>query len=229
MTLNTTDGGCRKPFLEEFLQDGGSIDRIYEHPKFRKKLRGFCYRFHFRVFKGAYGPEDLYQDTCVKVWKSRFELLRPGNIMTERDFFGWLFVVTRNQFYSRLREFKRLRRSGLSFDDTSVEDLDVAAPDEDHEAGDIFKYFLEFIEQYPEGCRHMIKLWLEDYSFREIAEKLRDTPFACSHVTVRNWVTAAIDAFKVSLGVKPPETAAPSTGTTKKRVRVRNFQQSIAG
>jgi len=148
--------------------------------------------------------------------------------MSERDFFGWLFVVTRNQYYSRLREFNRLRRSGLSFDDTPIEDLEVAAPDDDHEAGDIFKYFLEFIEQYPEGCRHMIKLWLEDYSFREIAQKLRDTPFACSHVTVRNWVTAAIGAFRESLGVEPPE-ATPQTGTTRKRVRVRNFQQSIAG
>jgi DNA-directed RNA polymerase specialized sigma24 family protein len=149
--------------------------------------------------------------------------------MSEKDFFNWLFVVTRNQYFSRLRKFNRLRKDGLSFDDTPIEELEVAAPDDDHEGNDLFKHFLSFIEQYPEACRRVIGLWLEDNSYRQIAKKLQTTPFECSHVTARNWVTAAIDAFRASLGVEPPETATPQTGTTKKSLRVQEFKRSVAG
>jgi hypothetical protein len=149
--------------------------------------------------------------------------------MSEKDFFNWLFVVTRNQYFSRLRKFNRLRKDGLSFDDTPIEELEVAAPDDDHEGNDLFKHFLSFIEQYPEACRRVIGLWLEDNSYRQIAKKLQTTPFECSHVTARTPPPPPTHPFRASLGVEPPETATPQTGTTKKSLRVQEFKRSVAG
>lgn len=227
---NNTDPECGKTFLQQFIDGHGSIEQIYHYPKFRKKLRGFCYRYNFQHFKQAYGPEDLYQDACVKVWYRRAELLKPGNVMTEQEFFNWLFVVTRNHYYSRVRQINRARKNGLLFDDTPIEDLDIIAPDEDYEGGEIFKRFLEFIEQYSEARQYVIRLWLECNSYRDIAEELqRTTPFRCSHVTASNWTTAALNAFRESLSATPAQPAAQRTGTRIKSIRVRNLKRSIAG
>ena len=146
--------------------------------------------------------------------------------MSEKELFNWLFVVTRNQYCSKWRQFKK--HFGGSLDGTPIEELNIAAPDADHEGSDILKRFLSFIEQYSESRQRVIRLWLEQNTLRDIAKALQHTPFQCSHVTVSNWVSAAINAFRESLGVESPETAAPPI-EVEKRVRVRNLKQSIAG
>jgi len=218
MTLHRTDGESVKPFPQKFVDGLGSIDSLYQYPKFRTKLRGYCYSFSFKAFNGTCDPEDLYQDVCVKVWKRRSELLKPGNIMNEEEFFGWLFILTRNHYFSRLRQLKTLRKYGFVRDDTPVEEIDVAAPDDGSEGSYFLRRFLGFIEQYTDARQLALKLWLEGYSYREIEEKLRGTSSCYSHVTVRNWVTASLDAFRKSVGVASPEKTVSVSGTRHKRV-----------
>lgn len=228
MSIRTTDGES-KLFPQKFVDGCGSIDELYRHPKFRKKLRSFCYRYHFRVFAGTYGPEDLYQDSCLKVWKCRSKFLKPGNIMNEEEFFGWLFMVTRSQYYSRIRQLNRLRNNGLSPADTPIEELEIAAPDEGNERKYFLNRFLDFIEQYPEERQSVLKFWLQGYSYREVAMMLKSTSFKCSHVTIGNWVTASLDAFRKSLGAEISQPTVAVSGAETKHVVVPRFHQSVAG
>ncbi|HKU76870.1 MAG TPA: sigma-70 family RNA polymerase sigma factor [Pyrinomonadaceae bacterium] len=212
-----TDGN---PFLQQFVDSQGSIDRLYEFHKFQKRLIRYCNRFCFKIFHGAYGPEDLFQEALIKVWKYRSELLKPGNIMTEREFFGWLFVLTMRLHYSRVRQFRKNRLR----DSNPFEELDIPASDDDTEAKYFLRRFLGFITRYPEVHQAVIKLWLQGYTYRDIEDKLKGTPSSCSHVTVGNWVKTSIDEFKKSVGIQLPETTLPISGT--KRVGV---GRSIAG
>lgn len=227
MTIGTTDGESVALFLEQFADGFRSIDEFYEHPVIQRKLRSFCYSFPFRDFGDAYGPEDLYQDACMKLWKCRSKLVKPGNIMSEQGFFCWLFVLTRNQYYSRRRQLNRLGNHGWLHDETPIEDLVIAAPDDGKEGKYFLNRFLSFIKQYPEERRHVLKLWLQGYSYREIEKRLKGTPFRCSHVTVRNWVMASLDAFKLSLD--EVELATHVSGSKASFAAVSHFHQTVAG
>ena len=221
MSRNITDGESDHPFLKRFDNGHGSIDGLYEYPEFRKKLGIICQHFSFNLFDGTYGRDDLYQDVCIKVLKSERKLLKPGNIVNETDFYGWLFVVTRNQYLSRVRYFSK---NGLVRDASPVEDLDVPATDDDTEGRYFLKRFLRFLKRYPVVQRTVVRLWLQGYSYREIEKKFQGTTSSCSHVTVGNWVHAILDDFRKSLGFGLP-TVSPS-GTTTKTVGV---GRSIAG
>ncbi len=148
--------------------------------------------------------------------------------MNEEEFFGWLFIVTRSQYYSRIRQLNRLRNNGLSPADAPVEELDIAAPDEGNEGKYFLNRFLDFIQRYPEERQRVLTLWLQGYSYREIEMKLKGASFKCSHVTVGNWVTASLDAFGKSIGVERQPTVAVS-GTETRHVVVPHLHQSVAG
>jgi RNA polymerase sigma factor (sigma-70 family) len=178
------------------------IDALFREPQLVKKLRSFCWRFSFRCFHGVYGPEDLYQDVLIKVWKHRDKLAGPGNILSERDFQSWLFVVTRNQYLSRVRQnAKTCKRSDEQFEDGEL------TTDKDNSEKYFLRHFLDFIEGYSEPRQLSIRFWLEDYSYREIASMLRGRNVLCSYVTVRNWIMNAIDDFRRTLEVFDTEPA----------------------
>src|SRR6185312_1456734 len=153
--------------------------------QFQKRLKNFCRNHDFSYFAGSYSAEDLYQDTCLKVFKYRSTLVAPGNILGERDFWRWLFIVTRNQYYNRVRQLNRPQKSGWSRCDKSVEELDAPAAEVDYDKQHFLHRFLDFIRGYPKQRQHAIRMWLEGHSYREIAAKL-DSNERRSHVTVRS-------------------------------------------
>jgi len=179
-----------------------SIDALLSEPRFVKKLRGFCHRFSFRCFYGSYESEDLYQDVVMKVWAHKDQLAEPGNILSERDLWAWLFVVTRNQYYNRVRRNSRIRKRS----DVLIEDVEVATETEYSEKY-YLDHFLDFIEGYSESKQLSIRFWLEDYSYREIASMLHGRNVQCSHVTVRTWIMNAVDDFRRTLEAFDTESA----------------------
>lgn len=178
------------------------IDALFREPHFVKRLRGFCYRFSFRCFHGSYGPDDLYQDVLVKIWKHRDKLAAPGNILSERDFRSWLFVVARNQYYSRVRQNSKTSKRC----DKQIEDVELTEEPDNSEKY-FLEHFLDFIQGYSESRQLSIRFWLEDYSYREIANMLRGRNVQCSYVTVRSWVMNAVDDFRRTLGLFDTESA----------------------
>lgn len=184
-----------------------AIGSLLNNDAFRKCLRTICARFNFNRFAGCYSAEDLYQDTCLKVWNYRSKLAKPGNILSEQDFRGWLFVVTRNQYCNRVRQLNRLQARGCSRHDIPIDEIDLTAPEHSQEGKYLLNRFLDFIAGYSESRQWTIRLWLQGYSYREIATKLTSLDERCSHVTVANWIAKAIDAFRRTLEAYDTEPA----------------------
>jgi len=159
-------------------------------------LRRYCRRFDFRCFRGVYGPDDLCQDLWLTIWKHRDELDAPENILSERDLESWFFVVSRNHYLNRVRQNAK---AGTRVD-VDIEDIEIPMEDDYSD-----KYFLsrfhDFIQRYSESRQLSIQLWLEGFSYREIAAMLHDRDVQCSYVTVRSWITNVLDDFRRTLEV----------------------------
>ncbi len=182
------------------------IGSLLGNAQFRRRLLTFCRSRDFSMFSGSYSAEDLYQDTCLKVFKCRSDLVAAGNILGEHDFWGWLFIVTRNQYYNRVRQFKKGENNGWFRCEKSVEDLDKASTEYDYEGQHLLSRFRDFIKGYSDRRQRAITLWLQGYSSREIVAKL-ESEVRCSHVTVWHWIKIAVDDFRRTLEAYETEPA----------------------
>src|SRR4051812_11892825 len=97
--------------LKRYILKLRSIDDLQRHPKFCQLLRADCYRFNFANFGEVYDPEDLYQDSFMKVNKSGHKLQIEGNILNEEEFAKWLYVVVRNVLRSKDKQLNKARRN----------------------------------------------------------------------------------------------------------------------
>jgi RNA polymerase sigma factor (sigma-70 family) len=187
------------------LRDGlRSIDDFFEMIDFARWLRIFCYRYDFTVIDKSYGPEDLFQDCYIKVLESVLKL-EPDNTPNVCAFYGWLKTLVYRTFLDKLRASNKAQNHEWFRSDEPVETFDIPAPDVDYDGKCFLSLFLQFIKDLPSEHQRAIKLWLEDDSYREIAETLNDEGIECSHVTVRNWVIASLDGFKENLGLQKPD------------------------
>ncbi|HKU76868.1 MAG TPA: sigma-70 family RNA polymerase sigma factor [Pyrinomonadaceae bacterium] len=177
------------------------IDALMNEPRVRRQLKEFCSRFDFRPFGGAYDVEDLYQDVWIKVWQYREKLARSGNVLSERQFAGWLFVVVRNYYCKQIRKLKVHRWSRSA---QPIETIEQATDDNSYNRI-LLRQFLEFIKRYPKPNRRAIRLWLEDNTYREIAIILSNQGAFCSHVTIGSWIVNAIAEFRRTVEVYDTE------------------------
>ncbi len=212
---NTAEEDFRS-ILQRFFDGRGTIDEILGHEHFTRWLREWRNGLDFRVFHGKYDRDDIHQDIWVKMWEMGPTLRRPDNIRPEADFieddfFNWMRVLGRNHYFSKLRFYRTLTREGLR-SDQRVEEVQVPARQTNPEAKALLDRFVTFVKDgdYPDACKCAVGLWLEDYSFRDIADVLtgkgvlnsKGEPF--THVTIRNWVMAVIRDFRKSRGLPTP-------------------------
>jgi DNA-directed RNA polymerase specialized sigma24 family protein len=196
--------------LEMFILKLRSIDDLQAHTRFGQLLRDDCYRFNFRNFGEVYGPEDLYQDSFMKVRKSGRKLQIEGNILNEEEFAKWLYVVVRSVLRSKDKQLNKPRRNGFVPCDKSSEELDRPAPDIDYDGKYYLNLFLDFISDYPEEHQRAIWLHLTGFSLRETKEILNEEiqskdGIHVSYGTIRNWEIAIFKAFKERLRLHVPK------------------------
>lgn len=192
--------------LEELRNGQRSVDDFLELFDFEGWLRNCVYQYDFRCFDGSYGPEDLREVSRRKVHEGAPKL-ETANTPNKRAFYGWVKVLVHRTFLDALRAHKKPQNNGLSRSYEPVEIVDFRAlpPDVLYERKELFRRFIAFIEDYPEGHRLAIMLWLEGESLRAIAKALDERDIECSYGAVRLWVNEILDAFKVRLGLKSPE------------------------
>jgi DNA-directed RNA polymerase specialized sigma24 family protein len=197
MTENSGEGSFFSIFQR--CKDGReSIDAILGQETFTNRLRDLVRNRDFGIFNGKYDRDDLYQDICLKFWEMESMLQISGNILTEKEFFDWLFVVVRNHYYSMIRKHIAQKRDGLR-SDKPVEEFLTLAHEVDFEAEVFLSQFLKFTEKYPEEWQWAVDLWLNNFSYRDMEEILRGEGIQCTYGTIRNWVTSIIEDFKRSL------------------------------
>lgn len=191
--------------LLRWLQEGcESNDEIPGREIFEARIRIFIHKHDFKVFHGKYDLEDFRQDIYVRLLELAHKLKIPDNILTEDDFFRWLFVVVNNHYYSMLRRHAAQKRDRLR-SDKPLEEVHIPAYAVDFEASMFFSRFSKFVETYPEKWRRATFLWLDGSSYRDVAEILNGEGVQCTHAAVRNWVMAIIGAFRKTLELPPPQ------------------------
>ena len=193
--------------LEQFVHKRRSTDDLQEHPDFQSMLREICFKkFIFKRFNGVYGPEDLYQDSSIKVMKSAHTLQVPDNVLDEEGFKKWLFVVVYTTFCSKYRQLVRAPETVFVPCEDSEAEMAVEASYSDLDGKYYLGLFLDFIKPYPEEHQRAVKLSLMGFSLRQIAEKISvEGETAVCHGTINNWVEAIYADFRENLGVKSPE------------------------
>jgi DNA-directed RNA polymerase specialized sigma24 family protein len=191
--------------LEMYILKLRSIDDLQRHPKFCQMLRDNCYRFNFKNFGEVYDPEDLYQDSFMKVNKAGRKLQIEGNILNEAEFAKWLYVVVRSVLRSKDKQLNKARRNKCVRCDKPSEDLNRPAPEIDYDGKYYLSLFLDFTKGHPEEHQRAMQLWLTNFSLREIKEILSDEGYNVSYGTIRNWEDAILKAFKERLGLQTPK------------------------
>lgn len=191
--------------LREVREGRMSVEDFLRLIEFEKWLAIFCYRYDFRIFEGKYGPEDLQQDSRRKVVKA-VPALELDNTPSEAAFFCWLKTLVFHTYLDELRRQGKALKHGWVRSDEPVEGLTVTAPEDDFDGKYFLSRFLKFIKIYPPERQFAVMLWLmEDHSYREIKEILAAEGVTVSHVTVGNWISGSLDAFRKSLGLPNPK------------------------
>jgi RNA polymerase sigma factor (sigma-70 family) len=206
--MTTTSNNCPEGKFTELhreLRNGRrSIDNFLSILEVKKRLSGFCNKYDFAIFDGAYSVEDLLCESFEKVRKSAPKL-KPENTPNECAFLGWLKTVVHNTFLDARRKLNKLKNHGQSRSDNPSDLLDAPTPEVGYDGKYFLARFLKFIERFPEAHQHAAEYWLAGCSYREIAEALADEGIPdCCHGTARNWVKAMLKAFKEDLGDEPP-------------------------
>jgi DNA-directed RNA polymerase specialized sigma24 family protein len=210
---NARSEGDFRGLLQEFLDGLRSIDDLVASSEFKKKLRIFCYSFHF-IAGWTFGPEDLIEESSRKVLLKAHKLSRY-NTPNEYAFFGWLNTLVRNTFLDELRKYER--REGVVVQiDQPLEELEIAAPGENLEGKQFLNLFLKFVEPYSDTRKHVLALWLQGCSYSEIQKDLiRMGGPKVSRVTIGNWVNNTLHDFRRNLGV--PDPAPQRKGLAKQK------------
>jgi DNA-directed RNA polymerase specialized sigma24 family protein len=192
--------------IQEFHDGLRSRQDLVTHAESERWMRIFSYKYSYDSPGWMFGPDDLYCEARMNV-VSKMHTLSRENTPNERAFVCWLKTVVRSTFVDELRKYKA--RGGALEQVDILELLNIRAPDENLEAKDLLKRFLNFIEIYSKTRQAAVVRWLDGYSYREIAKEVVDGDGnAVSHVTVGNWVIDAIADFRKSIGMPPPRRRA---------------------
>ncbi len=101
--------------------------------------------------------EDLYQDVLVNIWRGLPSFRSESSVKT------WLYRIALNTCVSTLRT-RSSRPAQSSLDDV------ILVPDDSHAALDAIKDLYECISTLNHIDKAIMMMWLDEYSYEEIAE-----------------------------------------------------------
>jgi RNA polymerase sigma-70 factor (ECF subfamily) len=136
--------------------------------------RPALYRFAMRLARRPDAADDLVQDTFMRAFRA-FHTFVPGTNVR-----AWLFQILRHVFINRYRA-ERVRRSEVAFESIAENRLQDASPGDprgsDPESivmGSILPDDLRrALRELPQPFREAVTYaWIEELSYREIAERL---------------------------------------------------------
>jgi RNA polymerase sigma-70 factor (ECF subfamily) len=176
---------------------GGGDDR------FEKCFRRYYTRV-YRYFRACRVLDDEAHDLAQETFKRLFERMRQ---IRGEDEWPFLQAIARTVFLNWLRARKTQKRDGgrlVEIDDPEFTEHPVAPeePSYAEKEQDALrrKSLREAIEQLPDGQRQCMKLWLDDFSYDDMAKTLRITLDA-----VRSRLRDARRALSARLGEELPE------------------------
>jgi RNA polymerase sigma factor, sigma-70 family len=109
-------------------------------------------------FKSKADKEDNFQEVIYQLWRS-FQSLQSKEKPA-----SWIYAVAINTSISKIRKDSR-----LEFSD-SVPDIEIVDPYEQQEQNENYQRLLNALYKLNEIDRSIMLLYMEDYSYEEIAE-----------------------------------------------------------
>lgn len=109
-------------------------------------------------FKSKADKEDNFQEVVYQLWRS-FQSLQNKEKPA-----SWIYAVAINTSISKVRKDSR-----LEFRD-SVPDIEIVDPYEQHEHNENYQRLLNALYKLNEIDKSIMLLYMEDYSYEEIAE-----------------------------------------------------------
>ncbi|MEO7252036.1 MAG: sigma-70 family RNA polymerase sigma factor [Arenimonas sp.] len=128
-----------------------------QHEKIVFKVAGMYCRH-------AEDRRDLGQEICVQAWRSF------GNYDAERSFSTWMYRIALNVAISFARNASHRDRHSVTLESDPLDIAEASASL--HEPDERVRALHEFINQLDALSRALMLLYLEDRSYREIAEVL---------------------------------------------------------
>lgn len=137
-----------------------------------------------RLTKSSDITEELVQDTFVRVWLNRSELVSINN------FESWIYVLARNHVFNQLKKIAREQKQLLEwFEQAAAVDFDTM---NDDEAEDLFSFIDRLVEKLPPQQKRIYLLKRKNgLKNEEIAQQLN-----ISLKTVKRHFTLALRFIK---------------------------------
>jgi RNA polymerase sigma-70 factor (ECF subfamily) len=176
-------------------QDGrGGGDELFRtlYTRYYARMRRF-FRKVFRVSDAD--AQELTQDAFVRFYKAMDEYRGDAE-------WALLETIARNVGYNRVRSLTTIKRG--KFQAESLDELDLShdAPEavQTHPVDRMIKAermtrLRQAIAELPKGQQHCLRLWLDDFSYEEIAQILQ-----ISLEAVRSRIRDAKRSLRVRLG-----------------------------
>lgn len=175
------------------MRHGGG-DELFRSLYMRHRAR--MLRFFRKVFHVSEADaQELTQDSFVRFYKAMDEYRGEAE-------WALLETIARNVGYNRVRSLTTMKRGAVRAE--SLEGLDLSLRDPEAPQPDPVERLIEAervtrlrqsIAALPKGQRHCLQLWLDDFSYEEIAQALR-----ISVEAVRSRIRDAKRSLRARLG-----------------------------
>lgn len=109
--------------------------------------------------------EDYYQEVCLQIWKSR------NNFKGKSEWSTWIYRISLNVCLTMLR--KKTRRQGAFIENITKEEI---AEETHFFSNESLNLLYKAIKTLSEVDRAVILLYLEEKSYKEIAEIIGTSP-----------------------------------------------------
>ena len=129
-----------------------------EFLKMLSAYQGVIHKVNQIYFKSKADKEDNFQEVVCQLWRS-FAAFRNKEKPA-----SWIYAVAINTSITKIRKDSR-----MEFSDT-VPDIAIVDPCEQHEQNENYQRLINALYELNEIDRSVMLLYMEDYSYEEIAK-----------------------------------------------------------
>lgn len=132
-----------------------------EFLKILSAYQGIIHKVNQIYFKSKIDKEDNFQEVVYQLWRSF------PSLQNKEKPASWIYAVTINTSISKVRQDSRLEFCN-SYD--SVPDTEAVNPYEQQERNENYQRLINALYRMNEIDKSIMLLYMEDYSYDEIAE-----------------------------------------------------------
>ena len=130
-----------------------------EFLKILSAYQGIIHKVNQVYFKSKIDKEDNFQEVVYQLWRSF------PSLQNKEKPASWIYAVAINTSISKVRQDSR-----IEFCETSALNIEAATPNEQQEQNENYQRLINALYKLNEIDKSIMLLYMEDYSYEEIAE-----------------------------------------------------------